>query len=166
MAQLINGKAKVIKQRDSFTKLATIKVPAMRDMSNALKRELQKRMTCRLIMSGSTIRMGGGRRDDIFFLVSGQAVGIQNHLDSTTITPLECGDGFVDRAVGLGAEHVKSVIANSNCVVCSLPADVYKQALVKNKGATTGNALGLMDLLSLMFDTVFDGTAQTRQKRA
>ena len=56
MAQLMNGKAKTIKQRQSFTKLATLKVPAMRKMSTALKNELQRRMTCRLVMAGSTIR--------------------------------------------------------------------------------------------------------------
>ena len=162
----MNGKAKTIKQRQSFTKLATLKVPAMRKMSTALKNELQRRMTCRLVMAGSTIRMGGGRRDDVFFLIQGQAVGVQNTLDSTTITPLECGDAFVDYATGVGAIHVKSVIANSNCVVCSLPAEIYKQAIAKNDCGDDNAAWSLVSIFNLMVEVVLGDLGEAKHKRA
>ena len=166
MAQLINGQAKVIENRQSFTHLAIINVPALRKLPRSVQRRLERRMSCRMIGAGSTIRLGHGRRDDVFFMVMGKAVAVDNRLNETAVTPLKIGDVFSDYATNVGALRPNSVITNTNCVVCSLPSHIYKKILSRRGGPVAGTAWTFGDVLGGFFDLLRKTNASPSRARS
>ncbi len=166
MAQLINGQSRAIKNRQSFTHLATINVAALRKLPRSVQCQLERRMSCRLISAGSTIRLGHGKRDDVFFMVMGKAVAVDNAIDNTTITPLKIGDTFSDYATSVGALRPNCVITNTNCVVCSLPSRTYKETMLRHARPAAGAVWSFGDVLSGFRDLVLKTDASPSRARS
>ena len=132
MAKLQGGRATPLKNEHSFVRLAMANVPTLRALDPRTRRQLQRHLNCRSISSGATLLMGQGNRDDIFFFLSGKAVAMNTSQSCTTFQPLKVGDVFIDEGYGLEFNRPKSVILDTDCVICSMPSKNYWQLVHSN----------------------------------
>jgi hypothetical protein len=158
MAQLLNGHANAIKKERAATQLATVKVPALRNLPPFVQGKVRQSMTVRVLTSGSTLRMGGGQRNDVFFLVVGSAVGVKNDLNTTEIIPLNEGDAFTDYGVGIDALRPSTVVTHTCCIVCAMPVRLYKQYLAEGRRTKTGKVSVWSMLLNWLTGEAYTGS--------
>jgi len=148
MAQLINGKAKRVKNEQSIIRLAMLSVPTLKKLTGDTQRKLQRHLTCRTLTSGSNIRLGCGKRDDLFFIVMGKAVGVDAQLDTTTISSLDVGGVFSDHTQLAGAIKATSVTMTTNCVVCSMNAQQYARIVSMHNHVAASALWGFADVMN------------------
>lgn len=146
MAHLISGQTSTVTNEQTFIRLAMLKVPQLRKLSRSVQRRLQQHLSCRMLSAGAVVRMGGGKRSDVFFIIKGTAVARKSTFDGPTTVPLKIGDLFADDVVGVNVIRPTSVKADTDCIMCSMSAQTYKQVLAYGTHAEPGT-LKVMDVV-------------------
>lgn len=145
MAQLLNGQTWRVKNEKSVIALAMMNVPALKKLPAGIKGKLKNKMTCRTLGEGSEVHMGGGKYNDVFFIVMGTADA--EFIGSGIISVLGAGEIFSDSHRIGDAYRPTSIIASSDLLLCSVHVSDFEQILASNHhGPDT--QLGLGDLIT------------------